>query len=279
MRSSFVTASLAAALFAVLAGPLACSSTTARTSYEPDAGTVTEEPEQNSRPETPPPDDGPVGTGGDAGADTAPPDTCKRTAPSNACGLVDQCGCTLAQTCDIADGAGAVACVTAGLAAMGAACVNTSGCARGLTCVFGTCHAFCGNAGSACTLAGTGGCEQVKDSTGASLPNFQVCRVSCDLRNVSGCGTSGAAGTGVCMVDDLGNTDCIGVDGTVRTAGQTCSDTQECGPGTVCASTGSSGNTCHKWCKVGSTDCGGSVQCLSFSTPVKVGTDTFGVCP
>ncbi|MDB4941808.1 MAG: hypothetical protein JWP97_1342 [Labilithrix sp.] len=279
MRSSSLGfTGLALSIGLTLGSLSACSSTSARATYEDDAGPVTEVPEQNGKPKDPP-GEPPIETGGDAGADAAPPDTCARTAPSNACGLIAQCGCTLAQTCDIVDGKGGVGCVTAGLAAMGAACINTSGCARGLTCVFGTCHAFCDNAGSACTIAQTGGCEQVKDSTGASLPSFEVCRVACDLRSTTACGASGAAGTGVCMVDDAGNTDCIGVDGTVRAAGQSCGEAQECGPGTVCASTGSSGSTCHKWCKVGSADCGGTVQCVSFQTPVKVGPDTFGVCP
>ena len=164
------------------------------------------------------------------------PDTCKRTAPSNKCGLVPQCGCTLAETCDVEDSSGNVGCVTAGKAAMGAPCVATAGCALGLTCVFGTCHAFCDNPGSACTAPKTGGCIQVKSAAGAPIPNLTVCRVACDLRDVSACGGTTAAGTGVCMVDDNGATDCA--TGGTRTVNQTCTPTDECGPGLVCTLTG-----------------------------------------
>ena len=255
----------------------ACSSTSDRTAgFTEDSGITPTQPPQQTRPDAKiddpivdPPDDG--------GAEADAPDTCRRTAPSNKCGLAPQCGCTLAETCTVQDGVGAVECVTAGLAAMGAACVNTSGCARGLTCMYGTCHAYCANPGSACTAPKTGGCEQVKDNGGAAIPNLSVCRVACDLRDATGCGTTSSAGTGVCQLDAAGNTDCA--KGGTRTVSQTCTPTDDCGPTLVCAGNATTGNTCRKWCRVGMTDCGGAVVCNAFNPKVMAGATEYGGCP
>jgi hypothetical protein len=211
----------------------------------------------------------------DAGTD-GPSEVCKTTAPSNKCGLVPQCGCTLAETCDVEDGAGNVGCVVAGKAAMGHPCTTTSGCTKGLTCVFGTCHAYCATAGAKCTEPKTGDCFQVKNTSSADVPNLKVCLVACDLRDPSACGGTTAAGTGVCGVDSTGKTDCQS--GGTRTVNQACTPTDECGPSLVCV--GSAGaSTCKKWCRVGTNDCGGTTVCGSFSTKVMVGATEYGACP
>lgn len=258
----------------------ACSSSTERAPFSSeDAATPAPLPEQSA----PPGDTGqpePVTNESDAGAEPDAPDTCKRTAPSNKCGLAPQCGCTLAQTCDLEDSSGNVACVTAGKALMGAPCISTEGCAVGLTCVYGACHAFCDNPGSACTVANAGGCIQVMATGNTPIPNLTVCRVACDLRDANACGGTTAAGTGVCMVDEQGHTDCAA--GGTRTVGQTCSPTDDCGPALVCTVTGSATNgTCKKWCRVGKADCGGTstTTCNGFSTKVMVGTVEYGACP
>lgn len=255
----------------------ACASSSDRQPFTDDAGTTPAQPPAQNTPPPKTPQSEPVNTEGDAGQKPDAPDTCKRTAPSNKCGLVPQCGCTLAETCEVEDGTGNVGCVTAGLAAMGSACVNTSGCARGLTCMYGTCHAYCDNPGSACSAPKTGGCEQVKGSGGTVVPNLNVCRVACDLRDLSACGPSGSAGTGVCMVDSAGHTDCA--KGGTRSAGQACTPADDCGPTLVCAGTAAAGNTCKKWCRVGTIDCGGSIACNGFQTKVMVGTVEYGGCP
>jgi hypothetical protein len=217
-------------------------------------------------------------TTGDPDASVKPdaPDTCVRTAPSKKCGLVPQCGCTLAQTCDVQDSMGNVDCVTAGKAAMGAACIATAGCAVGLTCVFGTCHAYCDNPGSACTGAKLGGCVQVNDQASAAIPHLSVCRVACDLRDLTACGPTSAAGTGVCQVDDKGNTDCAA--GGTQAVGQTCSPTADCGPGLVCTTAGAV-TSCKKWCRVGTADCGGTTACNGFQTKIMVSGVEYGACP
>ena len=259
----------------------ACSSSSERAPYTEDSPTVPPEtPAQNGTPvASPQAAPATSQTETDAGTQPDAPDTCKRTAPSNTCGLVPQCGCTLAETCDVEDSSGNVGCVTAGKALMGAPCVATAGCALGLSCVFGTCHAFCDNPGSACTAPKTGGCVQVKSGTPATaIPNFSVCRVACDLRDVSACGGTTAAGTGVCQVDGNGLTDCAM--GGTRTVGQSCTPTDECGPGLVCALTGTATTgACRKWCRVGKTDCGGTTTCSGFQTKVIVAGVEHGVCP
>ncbi len=255
----------------------ACSSTSDRTlGFTEDSGITPTPPPQQTRPDAKI-DEPIVDPTNDGGAEADAPDTCKRTAPSNKCGLAPQCGCTLAETCEVQDGVGAVDCVTAGLAPMGSACVNTAGCARGLTCMYGTCHAYCGNPGSACTAPKTGGCEQVKNTGGTAIPNLSVCRIACDLRDATACGTTSSAGTGVCQVDAAGNTDCA--KGGTRTVGQTCTPTDDCGPTLVCAGNVTNGNTCRKWCRVGTADCGGAVACVAFAPPVVVNGVGYAGCP
>jgi len=104
----------------------ACSSTSDRTQgFTEDSGITPTQPPQQTRPDAKI-DEPIINPTDDGGAEADAPDTCKRTAPSNKCGLAPQCGCTLAETCEVQDGVGTVDCVTAGLAPMGTACVNTS---------------------------------------------------------------------------------------------------------------------------------------------------------
>lgn len=270
--------SLAAVLPAAVAAAVvvACASQGGSGPVDDDQGTTPApiQPAQPAKTSQPRPPDPPP----DASTPDAK-DDCVRTAPSNKCGVLPQCGCTATETCDVVDGSGNVACVTAGKAAQGTPCTSTSGCAKGLTCVFGTCHAFCDKPDSACTLPGTGSCIAVKGQGGAAVPNYDVCLVSCDPRDPMACGGTTAAGTGVCFVDDKGTTDCQ--KGGTRTENQTCSPTDDCGPALVCVDItqgGAKSSLCKRWCRVGTADCGGST-CGSFSTKVMVNGVEYGVCP
>ncbi|WP_146648053.1 hypothetical protein [Labilithrix luteola] len=274
-RATSVT-SAATVISAVLVGVSACSSSDRAPFEDPDAGATPSEQPQQAAPSKSSQDE-PVNTESDAGPAVVP---CADLTPGAACGLFPQCGCAANETCDVADLSGAVRCIAAGRAPMGSPCTSTAGCVRGTSCVFGTCHALCGNAGATCTEAKTGTCFQVKGTNAAPIPNFQVCSVKCDPRDATACGGSTAAGTGVCVVGDDGSTDCQ--KGGTRADHQSCSATDDCGPGLVCTTVTSGGtttNTCRRWCQVGKSDCGSGKTCSGFGTAVKIDGIEYGVCP
>lgn len=253
---------------------VACGSASDRPAFVDDAATQPS-PQPTTQPTTPPVSTGPTSPTGDASA--PPPTDCKTTKPGDRCGVVPQCGCSTTETCDVIDAQGSVRCVAFGRAAMGRPCTATAGCAQGLTCIFGTCHAFCDNPGSACTQAGTGSCVQVTAQGGTAIPGFAVCMVDCQLQDPLACGGKTNAGIGECFVDDKGVTDCQ--EGGPQAENQSCSASAGCGPGLVCVTPSGSSNVCKRWCRVGTADCGGSVPCSGFSTKVMVGTVEYGACP
>ena len=60
-------------------------------------------------------------------------------------------------------------------------------------------------------------------------------------------------------------------DGGTHTVGQTCTPTDDCGPGLVCTVSGTAtAGTCKKWCRVGTNDCGGTTACNGFQTKIAV---------
>lgn len=260
----------------VAAALVACSAPGDRTPFVEDAAS------QPAPPEPPateaPVQETPAKPTGDAGGE--PPGDCVTAAPSHRCGVAPQCGCSSSETCDVVDTSGNVRCVPFGKAPMGRPCTATAGCAEGLTCVFGTCHAFCADPGSPCGEDGTGACIQVQASGGA-IPNLAVCMVQCAPHDPKSCGGDTNAGVGVCLVDGDGGTDCQQA-GT-RKENQGCSPQDDCGSGLVCVTPTNASSTCKRWCRVGTTDCGGSVQCQSFSTKVMVKTASgsleYGACP
>lgn len=214
--------------------------------------------------------------GKDAGSDPDTGPTCAKL--NNACGVDPQCGCSSLETCDL-DSNGTAGCISAGVAQLGRACAGTQSCARGLTCVFGTCRPFCSNANAACAVANTNVCTQVTLQDGGAVPNFKVCQVDCDLRDPNACGGTNAAGTAGCVHDGQGHTDCEAA-GTVA-ENNACSNAARCAPGLICVYPSNQPNNlrCKKWCRVGvSADCGGQT-CTGFSTKVMVGSVEYGSCP
>jgi len=276
VRSRTSLVGLTALAASMVTFPLvACSSDGSRAPFSDASTGSTSEPEGAPPvPSTTATQVTPTTSTGDAG-NTPPDDGCERASPDDACGVAAQCGCAPTHTCDVADGSGATRCVTAGTAPMGHPCTATAGCALGLTCLFGTCHAFC-DANKACPQPGAGACVQLETPTNTPIPNLAVCRVACELHDPASCGGKTNAGIGVCYVDDEGSTDCQ--EGGPRTENQTCSETQACGPGLVCT-TSSSSSTCKRWCRVGQNDCGSGRTCTGFSTEVKVGGVVYGACP
>jgi hypothetical protein len=262
-------AGVAALAVSVVAGSLsACSSDS---TPAPDV-MATNDP---STPERPSDSSGnPTQNTPDSGSTTAPGD-CKRAAPSNACGVSPQCGCAPTETCDIVDTYGTAKCVPAGDARMGHPCETTDGCALGLTCIFGICHAFCDDPTTTCSQPGTGSCVQIKSTSGDDVPNLAICRIECDLADPMSCGGTTSAGVGVCRVDDKGETECQS--GGTQKENETCSPTEECGPGLGCTSSGSK-STCKRWCRVGQDDCGAGKKCNGFAPEVRVRDVVYGAC-
>lgn len=266
-----------ALLVSVAMAPLvACSSEGRRVPFSSSSTSETEAPDPPPPvPTTVATQLAPKKTTGDASA-SIPDDGCKRAAPSGECGVVPQCGCAETHTCDVVDSTGTARCITAGRAPMGHPCTATAGCALGLTCIFGTCHAFCTGPTKACPQPSTGACVQVETQTGVAIPNLQICRVACELNDPKSCGGKTNAGIGVCYVDGEGGTDCQ--EGGLRAESEPCSDTEVCGPGLVCTSS-TSGSMCKRWCRVGQDDCGPGKNCAGLASEVNVGTVVYGVCP
>lgn len=205
----------------------------------------------------------------EAGATASPASDCHKSAPSNACGVAPQCGCSEGKTCDVVDSDGNARCVKAGKTPMGHPCTSTAACATGMTCIFGTCHAFCNNPGDSCSLAGTGACVQVKTTEGAPVPNLAVCRVACAPHDPASCGGA------LCIIDQDGNTECQS--GGSRKEGEACSPEEECGPGLGCVTSGEK-STCRRWCRLAEDDCGPEHACTGFSPEVLVRGEPYGAC-
>lgn len=207
-------------------------------------------------------------SGSDPGTGSAP-EECKTAPPTNMCGVSPQCGCAEGKTCDVVSMGGSARCVSAGTNPMGHPCSATAECAVGMTCIFGTCHAFCGNPGDACSQPGTGPCVQVQTTEGKDVPNLAVCRVACEPHDPATCGGA------VCLIDPDGNTECQ--TGGSRAEGETCSPEDTCGPGLGCVTAGDT-STCRRWCRLGETDCGGGKVCTGFDPEILVRGTAYGSC-
>lgn len=264
-------------LGAVTATVVACSARAPRAAFTDDQPTEPAAPTNDDLTS----DDGPTPGDGQPpkpNGDPSPAPACKKAPPSNACGVAPQCGCGANETCDVPDASGQAVCVAAGSVAMGQPCTRTSSCAQGLTCIFGTCHAFCDNPGRACALPGTYGCEQIKTTEGDDVPNLSICRTACAPHEPSSCGGKTTEGVGVCYADGKGGTDCQS--GSAKIEGDECSPKDACGPGLVCTTVKTtSKSTCKKWCRVGQADCGAGNTCNGFNPEVKVGAVVYGACP
>ncbi len=267
---------LATLVAAALTAVAACSS------EDPKASSTENEATEPKMPsgEAPKSDsDAPVGSGEPTPPAAEPTEaTCKKAPPSNVCGVAPQCGCPADQTCDVPDATGTAVCTWAGEVAMGKPCGTTSDCTRGLTCIFGSCHAFCDNPGSPCTSPGTGACEQIKTTEGTDVPNLAICRIACSPHDPLSCGGSTPQGIGACYADGKGGSDCQ--TGSAKVEGDDCSSKEPCGPGFVCTSArGAAKSTCKKWCRVGQQDCGTGKTCNGFDPSVKIGDVVYGACP
>ena len=263
------TAVLSATVFAFAGSHVACSSDSSRTGFETSSTSPTDPSNPGSSdPSKPGSSEGSADGGGGSGENAAP-EECKTAPPTNMCGVAPQCGCAEGKTCDVVSMGGSARCVSAGTNAMGHPCSATAECAVGMTCIFGTCHAFCDNPGGACSQPGTGACAQVQTTEGKDVPNLAVCRVACEPHDPATCGGA------VCIIDRDGNTECQ--TGGTRAEGETCTPEDECGPGLGCVRSEDK-STCRRWCRLGENDCGSGKVCSGFDPEVLVRGTAYGSC-
>jgi hypothetical protein len=225
------------------------------------------------------------GSGGSDGSAAAPPPdasssgdsgsggTCVPPLPGGACGLTPQCGCAAGMTCDDdPSGSGLTLCVSAGTEPAYRSCTTTSQCAVGLSCMDGACKPLC-NTAADCLGAGRT-CDQVRFE-GFAVPGWLVCSSACDPTN-----PGASCGPGVtCLPGGATSTDCVGPAGG-GTGPASCGPAFPCAPGYDCVYGADAGTyDCHKWCKVGGSDCAAGETCGAPPTGSLVldGT-TYGVC-
>ncbi len=215
-----------------------------------------------------------TGSGDTGSGDTGPTDTGCKPADGAACTFAPQCGCGTGLNCDVTSVDGSASCVPAGAKTLGQSCKDLGECAKGLTCVFGACQAFCASP-SDCPKAGSA-CLPVlyydsTTKTTKAIPGFTDCAAPCDpLAPSKVCG----AGPN-CLFADATHTTCAG--GGTGVGASACSSTNpfSCAPGYLCLST----NECRRWCRIGfSGDCPSGKTCGALTDHPKLSGVEYGVC-
>jgi hypothetical protein len=120
-----------------------------------------------------------------------------------------------------------------------------------------------GGAGASCVYT-------LNDGNGGTVPGVKLCSVDCSPVTPA---TSCPAGWNCDIyVDESDNllTDCT-YTGSTNTSGA-CTASADCAPGYLCDTLY---GTCARWCRVGSSDCGG-LTC--YSVEATIGSVTYGVC-
>ena len=198
---------------------------------------------------------------GDAAAPVA---SCAKLSPTDACGLLAQCGCAADETCDLVSAR--ATCVKAGAKTAATSCATTSDCARGLTCRGGACRPFCDGA-TACGAPGLGACASPVEAAST----VQACAVTCELQ-----APAKTCGAGTCALDAT-TTDCRPAG--AKAIGASCAGATECVAGATCAPT-IYGRMCLRWCRIGTGECPGFGICTNpFSSNITVSGVSYGVCP
>jgi cysteine-rich repeat protein len=208
---------------------------------------------------------------------TGTPSTC--TPIATACSLVPQSGCTPGSACDLTPAEnGDTACRPITLAGTSDDfCAVDTACAAGYTCVgeaaAATCMRFCVDDGG---CSGSARClNALVNDLGVEIPGVTVCTNSCVPLAQTGC----PSGLGCLAYNATGGdfTDCE-VMGT-KADGQTCANSNECQPGSTCASVGTAAARCRSYCAVGGANtCGASASCTGYVNPLTIGANEIGAC-
>ncbi len=207
------------------------------------------------------------GTGGTGGGACVPPAVGECTVyPHAGCPSYEGCYVTVPAT-------GMTECAYSSGYGPGDLCEYLNDCAPGTACVGGACKPYCSQS-SNCPTAGADCFQVVYDpgsGTSQPVPCMKVCTDQCDPANPSVvCGTGASCdvfsdqgvnpGTSLCYDSGSSNT------------GPCSAASPACAPGWVCLND----DLCHRWCRVGFSDCGAS-SCQAAG--YYVGTQQYGFCP
>lgn len=240
-----------------------------------------------------------------AAADLAPrpPDlapVCAHPAGSS-CGVAPECGCSGGTSCTITDDtSGATSCIQPGSTPNYSVCTGSGAgqCQAGSTCVDGVCEPYCAT-GTDCS-GGYRACEQVQNSSGASIPGFLTCSQYCDPTSPQSTAApyAGCGPTVSCLPATNGITACLAPTTASGTDGAPCGDSlfnpknpvqSDCAPGYGCVNVGIGGLLnvfeCERFCHVGhDEDCAslnsdaGTYSCTSFNPSLYAGPVEIGAC-
>lgn len=193
------------------------------------------------------------------------------------CDLYPQCGCDSGDKCTL-DSTSARVCSTAGTVNAGGLCTAEADCSKGAMCIGrtttqGQCVAYC-DASVGCGGGAGAYCVGLVDANQVAIPGAAICSIHCSPSTNVGCPT----GLGCEVYQDSNTqalfTDCHGDVGTV-TEGGACDATNGpfCAPSHFCNE-----GLCYRWCDNTSQCSVGTCDTAAFSTPVVIGTVTYGVC-
>jgi hypothetical protein len=214
--------------------------------------------------------------------------------PKSPCDLVQQCGCSSPQVCDLDNSAlptGGTRCrdvTTPGQDQ--ATCSSLNGCAGGFVCLGspGQCRRYC-NGDSDCPGAGGLCLLTVQyDSGGGNfmdVPGAVVCTKDCQPHLAANNNCPAGYGCHIFLDDSMGDrflTDCTTAPASGGGDDAPCTTSSNCQPGYDCirlTQGGETSNLCKQNCVVASPSCDGGRTCTAFGDPKPIiGGVEYGVC-
>ena len=209
---------------------------------------------------------------------------CALALADNPCAVFPQCGCSLAQTCEVLGASGITACAEYGTTLDYGVCtgVGAGQCAQGTQCIGGVCKPYCSS--DADCLGPNRLCLQITDtgfSTGKPIPGLKVCSAGCDLLNPAAVCRAGVQCYVLENEKHKQTPDCVAPAGTGMGPGACAGSKQaDCSPGWACVITGPNVGSCSKWCRMAhsSEDCPSTLQCVGNQPVTLIGGIEYGSC-